>query len=220
MMLSDSSIPYIIIGGGGHAKVLIDMLQEQECKIIGYTEMIDKKESILGITCIGSDDEILKYNCEDVFLVNGVGSTGDQSHRKNIYESYTSKGYIFPAVVSASASISRDAEVGIGVQIMRGALIQPGVKIDVNVIVNTGVMIDHDCIIGKHVHIAPGVTISGGVTIDEMSHIGTGAKIIQGINIGREALVAAGAVVINNVSEKTCVKGVPAKRQDRMISSE
>ena len=43
MMRSDSSRPYIIIGGGGHAKVLIDMLQEQECNIIGYTEMIDKK---------------------------------------------------------------------------------------------------------------------------------------------------------------------------------
>ena len=211
MMQSDRTRPYIIIGGGGHAKVLIDILQEQECNIIGYTEMIDKKEDILGVHCIGNDDEILKYNCEDVFLVNGLGSTGNQSHRKNIYELYTSKEYVFPPVVSVFALISRDVEVGIGVQIMRGVLIQPGVRIDANAIINTGAIIDHDCLIGKHVHVAPGVTISGGVTIDEMSHIGTGAKIIQAIKISREVLVAAGAVVVNDVPEKTCVKGIPAK---------
>jgi len=211
MMLSDSSRPYIIIGGGGHAKVLIDMLQELDVNIIGYTEINEIYEKILGVPCIGNDDEIFKYKVEEIYLVNGLGSTGDNTYRKMIFEKFTGKGYLFPSIVSITASLSGNIKVGSGVQIMRGVLIQPGVALDDNTIVNTGAVIDHDCIIGKHVHIAPGVTISGGVTIDEMSHIGTGAKIIQGINIGREALVAAGAVVINNVSEKTCVKGVPAK---------
>lgn len=211
MILSDNSRPYVIIGGGGHAKVLIDMLQEHNVNIIGYTEINEIHEKILGVPCIGNDDEIFKYKIEEIYLVNGLGSTGDNTYRKMIFEKFIGKGYLFPSVVSMAASLSGNITVGSGVQIMRGALIQPGVALDDNTIVNTGAVIDHDCIIGKHVHIAPGVTISGGVTIDDMSHIGTGAKIIQGINIGREVLVAAGAVVINNISEKTCVKGVPAK---------
>lgn len=211
MMQSDRTRPYIIIGGGGHAKVLIDMLQELDVNIIGYTEINEIHEKILGVPCIGNDDEIFKYKVEGIYLVNGLGSTGDNKYRKIIFEKFTGKGYLFSSIVSMAASLSGNITVGSGVQIMRGAFIQTGVTLDDNTIVNTGAVIDHDCVIGKHVHIAPGVTISGGVTIDDMSHIGTGAKIIQGINIGREALVAAGAVVINNVSEKTCVKGVPAR---------
>ena len=211
MTPSDRSRHYIIIGGGGHAKVLINTLQELGCKIIGFTEKNDNCENILGVRCIGTDDAIFKYDYNDVFLVNGIGSIGDQSYRRKIFERFVLKGYFFPAVISVSSDLSKDVKIGFGVQIMRGVLIQSGAKIEDNSIVNTGAIIDHDCYIGKHVHIAPGVTISGGVTIEEMSHIGTGAKIIQGIKIGRKVLVAAGAVVINNIPEKTFVKGVPAK---------
>lgn len=207
----DTSRPYIIIGGGGHAKVLIDTLQELGADIIGYTDIKELHEKILGVPCLGSDDEIFKYNVENIYLVNGLGSTGDNSFRKKIYKLFTDKKYYFPAVISPSALLSKEVKIYSGVQIMRGVFIQPSVILGENSVVNTGAVIDHDCIIGKHVHIAPGVTISGGVSIGEMSHIGTGAKIINGISIGREVLVGAGAVVISDVSAKTCVKGVPAK---------
>lgn len=204
--------PVIIIGNGGHAKVLVDCLRLKNVNIIG---MLDKCPSsgieVTDIPILGDDCAIFDYPSDAVELVSGIGSIGNTGLRTDIFNRFKNLGYSFRSVIHPNAIVSENCYLGEGIQIMAGAVINTGTQIAADTIVNTGAVIDHDCKIGSHVHIAPGVTISGGVRIGDGSHIGTGATIIQGVTIGERALIAAGAVVISDIASGSKVVGVPAK---------
>ena len=168
-------------------------------------------DSILGIPVLGTDDEIARYDRDEIELVNGIGSVGVATLRRKVYEKFKAQGYIFRQVVHPSAVVSPRASLGEGVQVMAGAVINIGASIGENSIVNTRASIDHDCAIGSHVHIAPGCTLSGNVAVGDGCHIGTGASVIQGVSIGQNALVGAGSVAIRDVAAGSVVCGVPAR---------
>ena len=182
------NLPVIILGAGGHAKVVIDTLLLTSVKIEGIVDPDRKKHgtNILGIPVIGSDDVVLQRGPNAVTLVNGVGSIKQPILRKQLFDTYTAKGFTFAAVKHPSAVIARDVLLAEGVQVMAGAVIQPGSVIGKNVIINTRASVDHDCTIADHVHLAPGVVLSGGVVVEESVHIGTGATVLQGLRIGQE----------------------------------
>lgn len=207
--------PVIILGAGGHAKVLIDALRLQSIEPLGITDADPGKKGqmLFDVPVMGGDEEIMKYTVETVRLVNGVGSVSVNPRRGRLFEQFKSKGYIFASVIHPSAIIAADIILSEGAQIMAGAVIQAGCHIGVNAIINTGSVVDHDCHIGDHAHIAPGATLSGEVRVGKNAHIGTGATVIHGIKIGCNALVAAGAVVIRNVPDSATVLGVPAKER-------
>lgn len=206
--------PLILIGNGGHAKVLIDILRINEQEIIGFTDPNgDHLDSDLKY--LGDDNAVYRWKPSDVLLVNAIGSIGIPTNRKLLYEKFHAKGYRFASVIHPSAIIASDCKLGEGVQIMAGAVLQSGSCIGNNVIINTKASIDHDTVVGQHVHIAVGSTIAGGVRIGDCAFIGAGSTIIQNIDIGANSIVAAGAVVIRDVKESTTVMGVPAREVNR-----
>lgn len=202
--------PVIIIGGGGHAKVLLEILRIMSIKVIGVTEK-EQGNCKIDLPFLGQDEIIFSYLPEELLLVNGIGSTGDNNIRKKVYDRFTSVGYEFMTLVHPSAIIAKDVVLNKGVQVMAGGIIQPGSFIGENTIINTKASIDHDCIVGKNIHIAPGVTISGNVRIAEDVHIGTGATIIQNVSIDKSSIVGAGSVVTKDIGSRKTVVGVPAK---------
>ena len=201
---------WIVLGGGGHAKVVVDVLQRLEQNIIGYTDPIQKTH-VLGVHCIGSDAEIEQYDPDVVYLANGLGSTRDTITRCQLYQRLTAKWFIFGTIVHPSAVVSQSVSLGSGIQIMAGSVIQTGCTLGNNVILNTCASIDHETTIGDHVHVAPGVTISGKVCIGAGAHIGVGAIVKQGVRIGENSTVGAGAVVLKDVPAGETVFGNPAK---------
>lgn len=206
------SKPVIIIGAGDHAKVLLDILLEQNVNVIGLTDKsISKGTCIYGVPVIGDDSEILKYKTDEIELVNGIGSVGNITIRQKVFSSLKEKGYVFRRVIHDSSILSKKAKLGEGVQLLAGAIVNIEAEIDDNTIINTKTSIDHGCVIGKHCHIAPGCSFSGCVRIGDCTHIGTGTSIIQGINIGKNVLIGAGSVVINDVSDNEKAFGVPAR---------
>lgn len=173
--------PVMILGSGGHAKVLAEALRLAGIPIWGMTS---------------HDEEVLnRYAPGELELVNGVGSINVSTKRRELFERFKLKGYRFATVIHPSAVITSDVSLGEGAQIMAGVIIQPGSCIGENTILNTRVSVDHDCVIGPHVHLAPGVILSGGVTIEEGCHVGTGAVVVQGVRIEKNTLIKARQLV-------------------------
>jgi UDP-perosamine 4-acetyltransferase len=205
--------PLIVLGAGGHAKVLIFALQKQSAEILGVTDLDAGKKHQLwcGVPIIGGDEAVMTYSGEMIYLVNGVGSVRTGSQRRELFERFNGLGYQFASVIHPSAIMAADVVCAEGVQIMAGAMIQVGSFIGENAVINTGAIVDHDCQIGAHAHISTGAVLCGGIQVGEGAHIGAGATVIQGIRIGNNSLVAAGAVVVRDVPDGMTVMGVPAK---------
>jgi sugar O-acyltransferase (sialic acid O-acetyltransferase NeuD family) len=213
MVGSDLSKPIIIIGAGGHAKVLIDALKLLGAPILGISVKDSAKvnSELLGVAVICTNGELNQYTPENVLLVNGLGGVKDTSQRRKVFKRLKILGYVFSQVFHPSAVISANAVLAEGVQVMAGAIIQAGAKIGENAIINTKTSVDHDCQIGSHVHLAPGVTLCGNVKIGNSVHVGSGATIIQGITVGADCLIGAGTLVRNNVPGGAKVIGVPGR---------
>ena len=202
--------PLIILGNGGHASVLTEILLAQGDEIIGFTAPAFEHNHF-GLTYLGRDEAIYQYNPTKVELILGLGMLDPSSVREKMFIHFKEKGYSFKTVIHSSAIISPSAKLAEGVQIMAGTIVQIGTTIADNTIVNTGAIIDHDSQIGAHVHIAPGTKLSGAVKVGNSTHIGTGTTIIQGIHIGEHCLIGAGSVIVKNIRSNVKAFGVPAK---------
>jgi sugar O-acyltransferase, sialic acid O-acetyltransferase NeuD family len=203
----------MMLGGGGHARVLIEALLRSGASIAAVVESDPATVGglVRSIPVIAEDDFLGRFSPDQVLLVNGIGSIKKTETRQRVFDRFKGLGYDFHSVIDPSAVVASDALLGEGAQLIAGSIIQPGSRLGSNVIVNTGGRVDHDCDIGDHVHIAPGVTLSGGVRIGAGSHIGTGSTIIQGITIGAHTIIGAGAVVVRDVKDGETVVGIPAK---------
>ena len=205
----------IIIGAGGHAKVLAEMLQKSKRHIIGVTDPNKKEgETSFGLNVIGDDEVIKEHDKSKVELVNGIGALPGNNIRWNIAKRFRDLDYTFATVIHPSAIISNDIILKDGVQIMAGCIIQPGVEVGQDSIINTGVILDHDCKIGKSCHIAPGVTLCGGVDVGNGAHVGAGTISLQYKRIGANTIVAAGSIVHRDINENT-VFIQPRKETDK-----
>lgn len=211
------STSMIIMGTGGHARVLLDALLLLNARVIGMTDIDPATHGteIFGVRVIGGDEVIEKHPSQGVILINGIGGVGNTGPRKRIYETWKERGYRFGGVLHPRAVVARGVSLGEGVQVMAGTVIQVESSIGENTIINSSASVDHHCVIGSHCHIAPGVTLSGDVRVGASAHIGVGASVVQGIRLGDGAFVAAGAVVVEDVADGSAVRGVPAKKYER-----
>jgi sugar O-acyltransferase (sialic acid O-acetyltransferase NeuD family) len=205
-------LPIIILGGGGHAKVVIYTLLLQDRQILGYCELGSDGKPVLGVARLGEEEVILRFAPEKVRLANGIGLP----LRSAVYERFAAKGYFFEQVIHPSAVVATDVRLDSGVQIMAKAVVQPGTCIGIDTIINTAASVDHDCILGSHVHVGPGAVLCGHVRVGDGAQIGAAATIIQGKSIGVGSIVGAGALVLEDIPSKVTAVGVPA----RVIKSE
>ena len=198
----DTKLPLILIGAGGHAKVLLSLLELLGCEIIGVCDPHLTKANITawrGIPVLADDSCIDDYSPAAIGLVNAVGQKVNDPLRKSVYLKFKQKGYYFPQLIHPFSFVDKTVILDEGVQIMAGAVVQPDVAIGANTIINSRSIIEHDCVIGDHVHIAPGASLCGQVFVRNQSFIGAGATIIQNIQIGENALIGAGVSVVRNV---------------------
>jgi len=209
------SAKVIIIGSGGHARVLAETLRLCGASVLGFTEKAPSPGTVDGLPILGDDSILPELLLQGVTAVVGLGGVSDNRPRARAYEMVKRSGMALCNVVHPSAAVSPSAVLGDGVVVLARAVVGTRATIGNNVVLNTGAQVDHDCVIGDHVHIAPGAVLSGDVSVGEYAHIGTGAVIIQGVNIGKDAVVAAGSVVTKDVPAGTTVVGVPAQPLSR-----
>lgn len=198
----------IIIGAGGHAKVIADIIYKSGDNLIGFLDdnLANKgKEIYLGKKVLGTTKDIENYNKN--YFVIGIGNN---SIRKKINNENNLKLY---TAIHPSAIIAQDVKIGIGSVIMAGVVINPGTVIGKNCIINTCSSLDHDNLLEDYVHISPGAHLAGTVSVKEGTWICTGAIVKNNITIGKNNIIGAGGVVIKDIiEENTTYVGVPAKR--------
>ena len=207
----------IIIGAGGHAKVVADTAALIGWKIDGHTDLDPSMfgSKILDRPILGSDDILSKWDPKSVSLVMGIGvgfneERDNRQMRSQLFDRLRKEGFEFENIVHPLTAVSDTVKLSVGVFIAAGAVVQANCEIGKNCVINTGALIDHDCTLADHAFIAPGAVLSGGVNVGACALIGAGATILPSLDIGENAIIAAGATVTKPVSAGTIVMGTPA----------
>lgn len=201
----------ILIGAGGHARVLLESLSLSAITLSGFVAPTSEGSRLSGVPYLGTDVYLESLDPSTVQLVNGIGSVKAPQAREKLFTALSSAGFSFVTVVDPRAVVSPSAKIADGAQVLVGAIIGAGAEIGANAIINSGAIVDHDSLVGAHSHISPGAVLAGDVTVGSVAHIGLGSRVIQGVTVGDGATVGAGAVVIGDVAPGTTVVGIPAR---------
>ncbi len=193
--LKTNAKPVLLLGLGGHAKVLINMLRLRGRDIKGALSPDPLGAAVLGVPVIGNDSDLESFSPNDIELVNALGHLPNNNIRDTLFKSGKQYGFSFANVIHPSAIIAEDVKFGEGIQIMAGAIIEPAVEIGDNSIVNTGASINHDTIIGVHSHIAPGVVVCGGANIGDGVFVGAASSLMPGTIVNDNTFIKANELV-------------------------
>lgn len=203
----------IIVGCGGHGRVVLDiLLNAGEFDVVGFVDSDPEMHGrrVDGVKVLGHPDELSAFHSQS--LANcAIVAIGDNGVRRGMAVQLENVGYNLINAIHPSANLARNVTLGRNIVIAAGSLVCAHCQIGDSVILNTGCIVDHESLIGTATHICPGARLAGRVTVEAGAFIGIGATIIQSTRIGYESLVAAGAVVIHDVPPMTTVAGVPAK---------
>ncbi|MFM5968339.1 MAG: acetyltransferase [Micrococcales bacterium] len=209
--LRESTPKLLMVGAGGHARVLQELLAEAGIALSGY--VAPAGDSLLHGDLARFDESALTDGTlasDQYLLVNGIGSAGATTVRAQVFAKLKSAGFSFLQLEAQSAHVSASAVLSEGVQVMHRAVVHTDAFVDDNTIINTGAIVEHHNRIGANCHIAIGATLSGQVTVGAGTHIGANATVIQGVKIGENCIIGAGAVVLSDVPDNHTAVGVPA----------
>lgn len=207
------SLPLVIFGAGGHAKMAIEVARsgaEFEPLLCLAADAQDTPPSLLGVRVASETDAEIRRALQHspwAFI-----AVGNNQVRQRLSHKLTALGYSMATLVAASAWVSPSARMGAGSILMPNAVLGADAEIGCGVIVNTSATIDHDCRVGPFVHLAPGVHLAGNVHVGPSAFVGIGANVVPQKSIGAGAMVGAGAVVLSDIPAAETWVGCPARR--------
>jgi len=199
----------VIIGGGGHAKVVIEALRAAGFPSpIGILDPCPPALVVHGVTVLGGNEALEQLRVQGASAA--VVALGDNGLRQQVGDRLTALGFALPPVLHPAAYLSPSAVVMQGVVVMARACLGPDAIIGRLTIVNTGAVVEHDNRLGQAAHVAPGCALAGGVLVGDRALVGAGTAVRPGITIGADAVVGAGSAVVRDVPPGARVGGVPA----------
>ena len=209
-------IPIVLVGGGGHCRSVIDVIESTgKYEIAGILEKPGVKEDVLSYPVIGTDDDIPSLQKDGFRFIITVGHTGNASVRRRLSEVIDAAGGVQQVIISPTAWVSPHARLGAGTVVMHHAVVNAGAVIGKGCIINSKALVEHDVIVGDQVHISTGAKVNGSCRIGDRCFIGSGAVVIHETGVANDCIVGAGAVVIDNIDEPGTYAGNPCRRIDR-----
>jgi sugar O-acyltransferase (sialic acid O-acetyltransferase NeuD family) len=206
MALPEETMIVYVLGGGGHAKVVIASLRAAGRTLGGVFDDAPGLQggAVLGVPVLGT--------LGDAHGVDGelVVALGHNVIRHRIVSGWEGEPR-WATVVHPHAWVHESVRLEPGAVVCAGAVAQPDASIGAHAIVNTGATVDHDCTLGPFVHVAPGAHLAGGVQVGEGAFLGTGSSVIPGVEVGAWATLGAGAVAVRSVPPNVTAVGVPAR---------
>ena len=200
----------LIVGTGGHAKVVIELFRaEGRYQIAGLIDKDSSLRSLLDIPIIGTDSDFARLHARGID--KAFVAIGDNKTRLEIGRKLEQLGFDIVNAISPAAVVSPTTVLGHGIAIMAGVIINVDTRIDDYAVVNTRASIDHDGSIGAGAHIGPGVTLAGNVTVGALAFLGVGTHVIPTMSIGESAIIGAASCVVRNIPPRALARGVPAR---------
>lgn len=193
----------LIIGAGGHAKVVMSAAVEAGWEIAGIVDETGKRTELMALPVVADASGIEA----DAFVV----AIGFNRVRAERFKHYIAEGLMPAAIIHPRATVDPSARIGAGTVIFGGVVVNADARIGENVILNTGCTVDHDCNIGDHAHVGPGANLCGGVIVGEGTLVGVGSCAIPLTRIGAWATVGAGSAVIDPIGDGVVAAGSPAR---------
>lgn len=209
-----NKLPLILIGGGGHCRSCIDVIElEGKYSIAGILDATETTgQKIAGYTVLGNDDLIEKLIEEEHHFLITIGQIKSAGLRMNIFERLQKQKAKLATVISPKAHISTNATIGAGTIVLHGAIVNAGAVLGQNNIINSLSLVEHDAATGNHTHISTGALVNGGCSIGDHTFIGSGSVIANNIAIGNNVIIGAGSVVVNDIQMPGTYIGTPAKK--------
>lgn len=185
----------ILIGGGGHCRSVIDVIElENKYTIAGIVvNDLPKGSYILGYEVIGCDDDLEVLHEKYKNAIVTVGQIRSNHIRVKLFRKLKEIGYVLPIVVSPLAYVSRYAKVGEGTVVMHQALLNANVQVGENCIINTKALLEHDVTVEDHCHISTAAVVNGGTIVRENSFFGSNAVSKETIEV--RGFIKAGSIV-------------------------
>ncbi len=206
-----SERPVLIVGAGGHGRVILDILLCQRRTVLGFVDSYKPiGERVAGDYAIVARDGELGSMADSAEFLIGVGDCWTRSKiALALRERYPALR--FTTAVHPSAVVATDVTLGAGTVVMAGAVINTGSRIGEHAIFNTNSSVDHDCEIQDFAGVLPGATLGGNVTVGSFSVVALGARIIHGIRVGSHSVIGAGATAVSDVPDSSIFVGTPAR---------
>jgi UDP-perosamine 4-acetyltransferase len=199
----------IIVGGGGHAKVVIDVLRAAAWEPAGLLDPGAAGKVVDGVPVLGGDE--LSQSLFEQGYRNSFVAIGANGLRRRLGERLRAIGFENITAIHPSAVVSPSAVIGRGVVVMPLAVINAAARIGDYAIINTGAIVEHDCVIGEAAHVAPRSVMGGQVAIGDEALFGVGSVARPLSVVGPRTIVGVGSVVIGEIPAAQTVMGSPAR---------
>lgn len=192
----------ILVGGGGHCKACIDVIESEKLyQIKGILDLPERiGDSVLLYKIIGTDKDISKFANEGYSFLITVGQIKSSAIRERLYSEIKRNNGNLPVIISPNSYVAKSAKIGEGTIIMHHVLINTEAQVGVNCIINNKVLIEHESTIGNHCHISTNSVINGQCKIGKSVFIGSSSLIYNNINISDHSIIAGGTVISTNIN--------------------
>lgn len=207
MSPTQSKSEIVIIGAGGHGKVVADIVRAAGYEVAGFLD--DRRPvgtQVLGdLAVLGPLEWLSRAPCR---VALGIG---DNASRARVAERVHELGSSLFTAIHPRAVVAPSASIGDGVAVMASAVINPSALIETGAIINTGVIVEHDCIVAPFAHLSPNATLGGECRVGAHAHIGISATMLPRTSVGARSIIGGGALVARDIPADVVAVGIPAR---------
>lgn len=197
--------PLVVLGAGGHAKVVADIAVLLGHEVVAYVDergggAVTEPGAAPIVRCL--------EDAPDLPVVLGIGNNRARLSR---FQHLVEAGHQVVTLVHPHAVLASTVALGTGTVVMAGVVVNSAAAVGAAAVLNTSCSVDHDCSLADGVHVAPGSRLAGGVTVGTGALVGIGSSVLPLRTIGKWAVCGAGSVIVDDVADGRTVKGVPAR---------
>lgn len=204
----------VLVGGGGHCRSCIDVIEaEGRYRILGILDAMEKAGGVVGgYPILGTDDELPSLVAAGHHFLITIGQLKSPAARIRVLERLSSMGATLASVTAPTALISRNAGIGRGTIVMHHAVINAGAAVGENCIINTKALVEHDASVGRDCHLSTASVVNGGAGIGDRVFLGSGSVVLNQVKVGDDCVVGAGSLVLKDVEGPGVFAGRPLRK--------